>query len=185
MRQDRDQLNRWMAGASSNDRGAFGMLAAAVQDELYRFALAHGLAAPDAAEAVQETLLRAYGKRRKWHKDADALAWLYGIAMNVVRESRRQRRKGLPLLADAEAILAAATDGRDRAAGEEVSLRRLAEALADLPRRQREAVTCRFLRRMSIKDAAAAMGCAEGTVKAAVFSGLVNLRRIMKVGQDR
>ena len=55
----------------------------------------------------------------------------------------------------------------------------LASALAALPPRQREAVACRYLRRMSVRETAATMGCAEGTVKAAVFAALRGLRKSM------
>ena len=40
--------------------------------------------------------------------------------------------------------------------------------LADLPDRQREAIVLRFLEELSVEQTAAAMGCAEGTVKATV-----------------
>jgi RNA polymerase sigma-70 factor (ECF subfamily) len=57
------------------------------------------------------------------------------------------------------------------------------EAVAELPSRQREAIACRYLRRMSIKETAEAMGCAEGTVKSAVSAALERMRDIMD--QDR
>ena len=72
MQLDRDQARDWMDRASDGDDGAFSSLAQAAQDDLYRFALAQGLSAADAAEAVQESLLRAYGARGRWHNGADA-----------------------------------------------------------------------------------------------------------------
>ncbi len=57
-------LSDLMDRAASGDQAVFGALATAVQDDLFRFALAQGLTAADAAEAVQETLLRAFERRR-------------------------------------------------------------------------------------------------------------------------
>ena len=54
------------------------------------------------------------------------------------------------------------------------------EAIQRLPPRQREAVACRYLRQMSIRRTAEAMGCAEGTVKSAVSAALERLRGILQ-----
>ena len=165
---NRGEISGWMDRASSGDDEAFALLTVGVQDDLFRFALAHGLVWADAAEAVQEVLLRAYNGRRRWRKGSDAVAWVYGIAMNVVREFRRRPR---PAALDGR-VIPAAEHGDD----DDEALGRLAEALDELPPRQRESVTCRYLRRMSVSDTAAAMGCAEGTVKASLSAAMKKLR---------
>ena len=148
MPQDKRQNSQWMDLAASGDDEAFGLLADATQDDLFRFALAHGLSGADAGEAVQETFLRAYRARKRWKPGADARAWLYGIAMNVVRETFRKRRReqaGLDL-----DLLAAAPVASDGPSLEPAELAKCAKAIEALPQRQREAVTCRFLRQMSV-----------------------------------
>ena len=162
-----------MDRASRGDDGAFAELAGWVQDDLFRFGLAHGLRRADAAEATQEALMRAYRQRRRWRRGGDAMAWLYGITMNVVREFRRKGRQDAAGGLDLD-LLSGESPGADDAGAE--ALGHLAEAVASLPPRQREAVTCRYLRQMSVAETAAAMGCAEGTVKASVSAALRNLR---------
>ena len=98
------------------------------------------------------------------------MAWLLGIAMNVVRERRRKHRPGGSLQ---DTPAAAQREGLDERLGQ------LAEALEKLPARQREALICRFLQGMSVAETARAMGCAEGTVKATVFKAVANLRERM------
>ena len=56
----------------------------------------------------------------------------------------------------------------------------LKQTLATLPDRQREALVLRFFEDLSVEQTAAAMGCAEGTVKATVFQALRALREKMK-----
>ena len=174
MQVDRDEAGDLMDRASANEDGAFGCLAEAMQDGLYRFAVAQGLSGPDAADAVQETLLRAFRGRGRWRRGGDAVGWLYGIAMNVVREFRRKAKRYGRLAPIGPDVLAGPGPNDDETG---VDLARLGRAMTALPDRQREAVACRFLRRLSVRETAAAMGCAEGTVKAAVHAALENLRK--------
>ncbi len=175
MTPNRDQICQWMFQAASGNDAAFGCLAGAVQDTLYSFVLAHGLRRDDAAEATQETLLRAYRMRGQWRQGGDAMTWLYGIAMNVVREFRRKARKTAVQGLDLNGICAGRQLGQEKAGP--LSLQDLQAAIERLPARQQEALVCRYLRRMSVRETAAVMGCAEGTVKAAVAAALQNLRR--------
>jgi RNA polymerase sigma factor (sigma-70 family) len=181
---DRTRINALMDQASSGDDGAFGSLASTVQDELFRFALAQGLRREDASEATQEALMRAYSGRVEWRSGSDVMAWLRGITVNVVRECHRKRRRQKIIwlgLIKSEAPAEAAVDevaGNDRLQAEQLQC--LIEAVKGLPPRQREAIACRYLRRMSIRETAAAMDCAEGTVKSAVASALQRLRDILE-----
>jgi RNA polymerase sigma-70 factor (ECF subfamily) len=180
---ERARVSEWMDRASSGDREAFSSVAAAVQDELYRFALGHGLTRADAPDAVQESLLRAFRGLGGWKKGADAPAWLYGIAMNVVREFRRRRARDDALGLDPDALGDRKTASASQTEDGADDLAALAGAVQRLPPRQREVVTCRFLLEMNVRDTAAAMGCEEGTVKAATFAALGNLRETLKDGQ--
>jgi len=162
--------------ASSGDGEAFGVLATELQQAMYRLAMANGLGAADAAEACQEAMLRAYSKLSNWRAGSDATAYLAGITLNVVREIRRRRRREC-LGISPDVIEAAISQGPRPSGG--IDIRTLAEAMELLPARQREVVSCRFLRRMSVEQTAEAMQCAEGTVKAATFAALANLRKML------
>ena len=181
---DRAIAGKLMDQVAAGNADAFVALAEAVQSTLYRFSIAQGLNSTDATDAVQETLTRAFASRKKWVAGSDGLAWMYGIAMNVIRESRRRNRRGPNGLQ--ELVLQELSDGKPDVStalaaseAERECLRQLAEAVEALPPRQREAVACRYLRRLSIHDTAAALGCAEGTVKSTLAAALEKLRRIM------
>jgi len=174
---DRTLVNSLMDEASTGDGQAYAALASAVQDELFRFARAQGLEREAAADVTQEVLMRAYARRRAWKHGSDALAWLYGIALNVIRESKRKERRQKWSWTGWRAELESRTAGAQaehRPDSEELA--ELMEAVSELPPRQREAIACRFLRRMSVRETAAVMGCAEGTVKSAVSAALERLR---------
>jgi RNA polymerase sigma-70 factor (ECF subfamily) len=177
---DRLQLNAYMRRACSGDCEAFGALAADVQDELYRLALASGLQPADAVEAVQETLLRAFAGRQGWRQGSDVMGWLCGFVVNICRERYRDRRRRLALPLEECRSEACAAANPATQPWEPEQLRQLMKAIAKLPPRQRQAIACRYLRRMSIREAAEAMGCAEGTVKSAASAALERLREILE-----
>lgn len=183
MARDWTEISLYMDRAAQGEDEAFARVADWVQDDIYRFALAHGLRGHDAAEATQEVLLRAYQARERWKTGSRVLPWLLGIAMNVVREQRRKSgRQGVAL--DLDVLMPSQEAGQADQVELGESLGRLATALADLPPRQRETVTCRYIRQMSVAETAEAMGCAQGTVKAAVAAGLARLRLALRESDD-
>jgi RNA polymerase sigma factor (sigma-70 family) len=117
------------------------------------------------------------------------MPWLCGIAVNVVRESRRrERRKTLFLRAvwqEASTKEAFVDDAVDGGGSDREQAQLIADAMVKLPDRQREAIACRYLRRMSVRETAVAMGCAEGTVKSAVSAALETLREVLKDCHER
>lgn len=58
----------------------------------------------------------------------------------------------------------------------------LAEALAQLPLRQRQAVVLRYFDDLSVREVAEIMHCTDGTVKSQSAKGLTRLRQL--IGQD-
>jgi RNA polymerase sigma-70 factor (ECF subfamily) len=110
-----------------------------------------------AADLTAETFARAWVVRHRYRDDhdGDALPWLLGIARNVMRESARRdrietsarERLGLPLdLADEDGY---------RAVEERLSPRQaLADALAELPDHEREALELRVIRELPYGEVA-------------------------------
>ncbi len=174
---DRAAVNSLMKEASSGDGHAYAALASIVQDELFRFAIAQGLEHENAADATQEVLMRAYARRSTRKPGSDALAWLCGIALNVVRETKRKElRKKRSWMGWNEQQMPRTTDSDMENRPDADELGQLMEAVGELPPRQREAIACRYLRRMTVRETAEVMGCAEGTVKSAVLAALERLR---------
>ena len=130
------------------------------------------LAIGDAARAedlTQEAFARAF---RKWATVAKLdrpVAWVYVVALNAER-SRWRRERG-----DVGEVRLSELAAPDVAGGvlQKIVLR---DALDRLPPRQRAAVVLRYLADLTVADIAAAMGCAEGTVKATLHHALRNLR---------
>lgn len=123
-----------------------------------------------AEDLSQEALARACASWAKVSALDSPEAWVHRVAINLAHSWFR--RRAAARRAVRRAVGSVAEDpGADPA--EMVDLRR---ALAGLSPRQRQAVLLRHLGDLSVADTAAAMGCAEGTVRALSAQGIERLR---------
>jgi len=115
-----------------------------------------------AEDVASETFARAL---QRWERlDPDRVAgWILRVtanqAIDVMRRKGRHLEPAVISLEDSTTLRLA-----------------LAEAMAKLPRRQREAIALRFLSDMSEADTANALGVSPGSVKTHVHRGLATLR---------
>jgi RNA polymerase sigma-70 factor (ECF subfamily) len=168
----------------------FEQLVVAFQDRIYAFALRLCGQPPDAEEIAQDTFVRAYRALVDYTPDRiEALAlrpWLYQIALNVFRNSRRGRRLTLvPMVgADGEPVLDPEDDARERPE-QQTETREiratLAAALTALPTTYRVAVVLRHVEGLSYGEAATLLGQPVGTVKSNVHRGTKLLREKLSV----
>ncbi|MEE9133667.1 MAG: RNA polymerase sigma factor [Gemmatimonadota bacterium] len=135
----------------------------------------------EAHDLVQETWQRAYAKRMSYSGSGPLLGWLYAVCRNVclasVRKQAARRRTELDGVASSDFAAAYPDETAERA-----ELRRsIKRALMELPDRERDVVVLRMLEQKSTRETAEALGCAEGTVKAALHHALKKLQVAMEV----
>ena len=121
----------------------------------------------DAEEIAQEALARAYVRWRK--VSAYDEPWVARVATNLAIDRWRKRKPTIVF----EDELGIPTPGPDALALERVGL---IEAIARLPRRQREAISLRYLADLSEREAAEAMHTTVGSVKQHTYRALARLR---------
>jgi RNA polymerase sigma-70 factor, ECF subfamily len=167
--------------ARNDDRAAQALLLKALQDVWFRFCLSLLHDRDKAADATQETALRFLKTLPAFRGESQIRTWSLGIALNVVREMRRERHfESEDHLTDlaAERSSAGSTPENVSAAEEKHLIR---AAMQDLPDRQREVLLLRFFEELSTEETATAMGCAEGTVKATLHQALRALKKKLKI----
>jgi len=99
---------------------------------------------------------------------ANPTGWTYRVAFNLAKSGFRRRA------AERRAHRRAITiDVVDDGETDRLAVR---DALGGLPERQRTAVVLRYYGQLSVAETAAAMGCAEGTVRALTSQGVQRLR---------
>jgi RNA polymerase sigma-70 factor (ECF subfamily) len=168
---DDDLLAQVAAGRAE----AFATLFRRRQAAVYRFAL-HMTGAPAAAEDItQEVFLVVMRDAARYETGRSGVtAWLCGIARNHARRRLEKDRAMVPLDDGQDDgaidIPAAATDPLDDLTTAE-GIEALRRAILTLPLRYREAVVMCDLQELSYADAAAAIGCAIGTVRSRLHRG--------------
>jgi RNA polymerase sigma factor (sigma-70 family) len=134
---------------------------------LYRY-LRRRLGDELAAELASETFLQAFRSRRRFvGEKATVLAWLHGIAANLVRMNHRSEERRLRAYARAAAGLRAAEPAiaiADRLDAEALGPA-LALALAELSPALREVLVLHAWAELSHEEIAAALGCSTTTVR--------------------
>jgi RNA polymerase sigma-70 factor (ECF subfamily) len=173
-----DDLRRsaQMAAAQAGDRAAYEALLRDCVPLIKVVAVRQGVAADHIDDVVQDVLLTIHRARQTYDPARSFTGWLRTIAerraIDLLRRTGRQRAREIhsPLAFES---YAEETADPSRTAGDAASSRRVNEALAMLPERQREAVQVLVLEERSLAEAAIATRRSKGAMK-------VNLHRALK-----
>jgi RNA polymerase sigma-70 factor (ECF subfamily) len=170
--------DRLVLDARRGDRRALEVLVRRHYDVVWR-SLARLARDPAEADAwTQEAFLKAMQGLSGYRGDAALATWVVRIGLNVARNARR-RREPLPLRGNEPAGRsadpgAAADDGERH--------RLVHEGVDRLPDDLRGALLLTAFGGLSQRDAAADLGCAEGTVAWRVFEAKRRLREWLPDG---
>jgi RNA polymerase sigma-70 factor (ECF subfamily) len=172
-----DILRRRAAEAPAQLRGAelqafLEQLYDSTFDAVYALALASTGNHADAEDITAETYERAIRAIRSYRGDGAGInSWIYGIARNVVREQRRKHARTDELV-DTYDVEGAASPAESVVAAMEAE-----QLLRHVTPAQREVLLLR-MSGLKLREIAAALGKAEGTVKALQFQALQRLREV-------
>ena len=156
----------------------FRELVARHQSRLYRFVTKYVDHPDDAADIAQQAFVEAARTIANFRGDSKLSTWLFGIAMNMVRNylSRSPHRiykfETEDSLVD---LLSADADPSDQA-GQKEMLKLVLGALTELPTEMSEVLTMVALNEVSYQEAAAALSIPLGTVRSRVSRARTVLR---------
>lgn len=172
---------------AAGDHEAFGELFRRHRDRLWSVALRTLRDAEDAADAVQDAMLRAYHAASGFRGDAAVGTWLHRIVVNVCLDRlRRRARLAMQEPLDEERVAGVAPASDPIESGElRLTLR---AALATLPDDQRAAVVLVDMEGYPVEEAARLLGVPTGTVKsrcARARAKLVPLLAELREGNPR
>jgi RNA polymerase sigma-70 factor (ECF subfamily) len=156
---------------------------------LYRFL--HRLCgdAHTAEDLFQETFLRLFRSRARFHPQRKLRPYLYRIALNLVRDTRkRRRRRPRPLSLDVPSgaggdgrALIASDDPPPAVRAEAREARSLVHSAIDaLPPNEQEVVILRFFEGFTFPEIATATGAPLATAKSRMLYALRRLRPLLE-----
>jgi RNA polymerase sigma-70 factor (ECF subfamily) len=167
-RSDAELLDAHIAG----DRYAFEELFYRHQRQLYRLALITSRNRDDAADALQDAMLKAHRKAPAFRHNAAVSSWLYRIVVNACLD-RLRRSKNHPTTELPDDVgIGDPTTRVDTAIVVE-------RALMRLPVEQRAAVVAIDMQGYSIAETARMLGVPEGTVKSRCSRARAKLAEVL------
>lgn len=140
-----------------------------------------------AADLTTETFATALLRAASFRDEGPVPAWLLGIARHALLQTWRRgraERRARDRLGVEVAFSDPSYDRVEALADAEATRPRLEQALAGLPRDQREAITAHVLHDHSYPTLAAHLGVSEATVRQRVSRGLSRLRGTLEGPQS-
>jgi RNA polymerase sigma-70 factor (ECF subfamily) len=177
-----------LVARAKRDREAFGHLYDRYVEQVYRFTHRrvkdHSIAEDITARVFQRALEQM--PRFEW-RGIPFGAWLVRIAANLIHDHDGHRQRHLPLQEwseDGADAVGSAPGAEERYATRQAA-GTLWQEVSMLPIVQQQVLVYRFVRGMSIREIADAMGRTEGAVKQLLFRAVKRLRqRLLHIGFD-
>ena len=163
------------------EREAFDRLVERYQRDVYRLCYRFVNNHEDANDLAQEAFIKAYRALDRFRGDSAFSTWLYRIAVNACLNFRAARKPKAEELPEALADLRPRAD--EGVLSDEQS-RRVRAAIERLPEKQRATLILKTYHDLSHEEVAGVLGSTVGTVKANLFHGLANLKKIL-AGEGR
>jgi RNA polymerase sigma-70 factor (ECF subfamily) len=169
--------------AKKGDHKAFEELVERYKQKAYRIAFDFARDRDEAKDLSQEAFLRAFTHLRNFDGRSGFYTWFYRILVNICLDYRRRKQRAsvedlnerIETQAEPSQPAANPVSPDEQASARQFS-KRIGIALAALPPRQRTAFILRNHQEMSIREIAAMMQMAEGTVKVHLHRAVMALR---------
>ena len=163
------------------EREAFDELVVRYQRNIYRLCYRYVNNHEDANDLTQEVFLKAWRAIGRFRGQSAFSTWLYRIGVNACLNFRAARR---PLAQELPEALPDPGMGAAERVESEQQARRVREAVARLPEKQRATLILKIYHELTHQEVAQVLGSTVGTVKANLFHALGNLRKLVAAGGE-
>ena len=170
-----------MLRVREGDRGAFEGLYGRYHSRLQHFFFGMSRDTQTAYDLCQDTFLRVWQLRQRYHATGSFKAYLYAIGRHIwlehCRRLGREYRLGLRTSWE-DALAAVDADSRDpgEVAAQSELRTTLLDALEQLPDDQRMAVVLRVIEGLTLDEIASVLQCPKNTVRSRKLLGIKKLR---------
>ncbi|TDB80180.1 sigma-70 family RNA polymerase sigma factor [Micromonospora sp. KC721] len=170
-----------VARAQSGDAEAFGLVYDRYVDQVFRFIYRRVLDRQAAEDLTSETFLRALRNLAAFRRPGgDFGAWITTIARNlVINYMRSHQRRERPVAELHDAVPAGRVSSPESAAVDTLTREALMAGIEQLNPVQRQCITLRYLRELSIEETAQVLGKTPSAVKGLQYKALKALRGLL------
>lgn len=173
-RTDRRDEREVVLAAQRGSREAFAKLVHQHQRRAYAVARAIVLSHEDAEDAVQDAFLHAYRALERFRPEQPFGAWLHRIVANAALDIGRRRK-----VRDADSLTETVADRFQDPSESDELRRRLSDALARLPERQRSVIVLHDVEGFTHGEIGSILGMPEGTARSDLHHARSALRRAL------
>lgn len=166
------------AAYAAGDQRAFQALFARYGPLVTRLVRRRVFDPTDAGDLVQQTFFQLHRARHDFRIDGKLRPWLLTIAMNVVRQYFRRRKRATEVPLHEDGSWMPSTGPHDPVAAERA--RQLRAALARLPDKQRVAIELHWLEGIPFPEVADIVGASVSAVKVRAHRGYARLRTLLE-----
>lgn len=174
--------------AQAGDRAAFDELVRFYRDDLLRVTYRFVGNYEDAHDVLQHVFVKVWQNIGRWEPRAPFWSWLYRIAVNESLGWKKREKRRYEVVSPIEESPYPDAESAGMSPLDQVALRqlevRVRVAIDQLPEMQRATFVLRFREELSVKETAAVLGCAEGTVKANGYHAIRRLRKILRADES-
>lgn len=168
---DEELMRRYVGGDAAAFRAIFDRYA----PRLLRLTVRHLRSDELAREVVQQTFFQLHAARLDFRTDAKLRPWLFTIAMNLVREHyRKKKRRGETELVEERApgVEAPSLERKER-------IERVRAAVERLPQSQREVLELHWFEERPFAEVAEILGTNEGAVRVRAHRAYKRLKELL------
>jgi RNA polymerase sigma factor (sigma-70 family) len=176
-RSDEELMLAYVAG----ERAAFKLLFERYAGLLFGMAKRRLGSDDDARDVVQQTMLQMHRARNDFRPGARLRPWLFTIAMNLVREQYRTRKRRREQVFEPSHAPPAPESASEVERDDEQRARaaRIRAALASLPAQQREVIELHWFEESPYEEIARVVGASVAAVRVRAHRGYERLREIL------
>lgn len=168
-----------VADCLRGDEDAFRLLVERYRPRLYPLACGMLQDTDQAADAVQDTFLKAYGALAEYRGRGVFGAWIRRILVNHCLSLLRQRHRYLSL-EDLDRELISQERGPEEQAMAETEAERIRNAMGKLPTHYRAALVLRVVEGLSYREIAQLLSVPESTVETWIHRGRLRMRTMLR-----
>lgn len=165
--------------AKSGDSAAMDSLVSRHHGSAFRVALGILRDEDGAADVAQDTFLKAFRGLNGFRGEASFKTWLLTIAANEARGVLRKTGRRKELALETVGPVPSTEESVDGVMERAQEVGRIKVLLADLPEKQKQAVTLRIFEEMSFREIGAVIGSSEGAARVNYHHGIRRLREML------